>query len=106
VVFGVAGPKLAVLYPEFVGYDFVDYLVNKKGFDVIECPLEEANGLATNFLVLEPGKLVMSAENPVVTGQLRKRGIQVIEVDLSEYAKAGGGPTCMTIPLIRDEEED
>jgi N-dimethylarginine dimethylaminohydrolase len=106
MIFGVAGPKLAVLYPEHVGYDFVDYLVNRKGFDVIECPLEEANGVATNFLVLEPGKLVMPAGNPVVTGQLRKRGIKVIEVDLSEYAKAGGGPTCMTIPLMRDEEKD
>jgi N-dimethylarginine dimethylaminohydrolase len=106
MVFGVAGPKLAVLYPEHVGYDFVDYLVNTKGFDVIECPLKEANGVATNFLVLEPGKLIMPAGNPFVTGELRKRGIEVIEVELSEYAKAGGGPTCMTIPLIRDEEKD
>lgn len=104
VVFGVAGPKLAILCPDYVGYDFVDYLVNKKEFDVIECPLEEANGLATNFIVIEPGKLVMPAGNPIVTGELRKRGIEVIEVELSEYAFAGGGPTCMTIPLIRDEE--
>jgi N-dimethylarginine dimethylaminohydrolase len=105
MVFGVAGPKLAVLYPDAVGYDFVDYLVNMKGFDIIECPLEEANRVATNFLVLEPGKLVMPEGNPIVTGELKKRGIEVIEVDLSEYAKAGGGPTCMTIPLIRDEED-
>jgi len=106
MVFGVAGPKLAVLYPDAVGYIFVDYLINEKGFDIIECPLEEANNVAPNFLVLEPGKLVTAAGNPIVTGELRKRGIEVIEVDLSEYAKGGGGPTCMTIPLIRDEEQD
>lgn len=105
MVFGVAGPKLAVLYPDAVGYDFVDYLVNQKNFDIIECPLEEANSVATNFLVLEPGKLVMPEGNPIVTGELKKRGIEVIEIDLTEYAKAGGGPTCMTIPLIRDEED-
>ena len=29
-------------------------------------------------------------------------GIEVIELDLSEFAKCGGGPTCMTLPLIRD----
>jgi N-dimethylarginine dimethylaminohydrolase len=104
VVFGVAGPKLAVLCPDYVGYDFIDYLINEKDFDVIECSLKESNGLATNFIVIEPGKLVMPAGNPVVTGELRKRGIEVIEVELSEYAFAGGGPTCMTIPLIRDEE--
>jgi arginine deiminase len=39
-----------------------------------------------------------------VTAELRKRGIKVIEVDLSEFTRAGGGPTCMTLPIIRDEE--
>ena len=47
----------------------------------------------------------MPEGNPIVAGELKKRGIEVIEVDLTEYAKAGGGPTCMTIPLIRDEED-
>ena len=60
---------------------------------------------ATYNKVLEPGKLVMPAGNPYVTGELRKRGIEVIEVDLSEFtAIGGGGPTCLTTPLIRDYE--
>ena len=37
-----------------------------------------------------------------MTAELRKRGIEVIELDLSEFAKGGGGPTCLTLPLIRD----
>lgn len=106
MVFGVAGPKLGVIYPACVGYEFIDYLLHKKHFDLIEIPDEEVNGCPSNFLVLEPGKLLMPAGNPVVTAELRKRGITVIEVDLSEFTNAGGGPTCMTIPLIRDEEED
>jgi N-dimethylarginine dimethylaminohydrolase len=106
MVFGVAGPKLGVIYPDGVGYDFIDYLLHEKDFDLIEIPAEEVNGCPSNFLVLEPGKLIMPAGNPTVTKELRKKGIEVIEVDLSEYAKAGGGPTCMTTPLIRDEEEE
>lgn len=105
MVFGVAGPKLGVIYPDGVGYEFIDYLLHKKDFDLIEIPAEEVNGCPSNFLVLEPGKLVMPAGNPIVTGELRNRGIEVIEVDLSQFTKAGGGPTCMTLPLVRDEEE-
>ncbi len=106
MVFGVAGPKLGVIYPPCVGYEFIDYLLHTKGFDLIEIPEEEVNGCPANFLVLEPGKLIIPAGNPYVTAELRKRGITVIEVDLSEFSNAGGGPTCMTIPLIRDEEVD
>ena len=106
MVFGVAGPKLGIIYPDGVGYEFIDYLLHEKDFDLIEIPAEEVNGCPSNFLVLEPGKLVMPSGNPTVTDELRKRGIEVIELELSEYTNAGGGPTCMTVPLIRDEEED
>jgi N-dimethylarginine dimethylaminohydrolase len=95
-----------VIYPACVGYEFIDYLLHKKGFDLIEIPEEEVNGCPSNFLVIEPGKLIMPAGNPTVTAELRKRGITVIEVDLSEFTNAGGGPTCMTVPLIRDEEKE
>ncbi|MFC2031323.1 dimethylarginine dimethylaminohydrolase family protein [Chloroflexota bacterium] len=104
MVFGVAGDKLGVIYPQGVGYDFIDYLLHTKGFDLIEIPEEEVNGCPSNLLVLEPGRLIMPAGNPSVSGELKKRGMEVIEVDLSEFTNAGGGPTCMTIPLVRDEE--
>jgi N-dimethylarginine dimethylaminohydrolase len=105
MVFGVAAEKIGVIYPQGVGYEFIDYLLHTKKFDLIEIPEEEVNGCPSNFLVLEPGVLVMPAGNPVVTGELRKRGIEVIEVDLGEFTKAGGGPTCLTLPLIRDDEK-
>jgi N-dimethylarginine dimethylaminohydrolase len=106
MVFGVAAPRLAVIYPGCVGYEFIDYLLHKKRFDLIEIPDEEVNGCPSNFLVVEPGKLIMPAGNPTVSGELRRRGITVIELDLSEFTSAGGGPTCMTLPLVRDDEKD
>lgn len=106
MVFGVAAERLGVIYPQGVGYEFIDYLLHKKGFDLIEIPEEEVNGCPSNFLVLEPGRLIMPAGNPTVTGELRKRGVTVIELDLSEFTNAGGGPTCMTMPLVRDEEKE
>jgi N-dimethylarginine dimethylaminohydrolase len=104
MVFGVAAPQIGVIYPSGVGYEFIDYLLHQKGFDLIEIPEAEVNGCPSNFLVLEPGKLVIPAGNPVVSGELRKRGLTVIEVEMSEFTKGGGGPTCITMPLIRDEE--
>ena len=104
-IFGVAGEKLGVIYPQGVGYDFIDYLLHTKGFDLIEIPEDEVNGCPSNLLVLEPGKVIMPAGNPCVTGELRKRGIEVLELNLSEFTRAGGGPTCMTIPLVRDYEK-
>jgi N-dimethylarginine dimethylaminohydrolase len=32
---------------------------------------------------------------------LSKRGMDVIELDITEILKAGGGPHCMTFPLER-----
>lgn len=106
MVFGVAAPKIGVIYPPGVGYDFIDYLLNEKRFDLIEIPEEEVNNCPSNFLVLEPGKLVIPSGSPTVCAELRKRGINVIEVDMSEFSKGGGGPTCITVPLIRDEEKE
>ena len=34
--------------------------------------------------------------------ELKKKGISVVEVELTEFAKGGGGPTCLTLPLIRE----
>jgi len=104
MVFGVAAERVGVIYPQGVGYDFIDYLLHKKSFDLIEIPEEEVNGCPSNFLVLEPGKLIMPAGNPIVTAELRKRGITVLEIDLSEFTKGGGGPTCMTMPIVRDDD--
>jgi hypothetical protein len=34
-----------------------------------------------------------------------REGVEkVIELDLSKFAKAGSGPRCLTLPLIRDSD--
>jgi N-dimethylarginine dimethylaminohydrolase len=46
--------------------------------------------------------VVLPTGNPVTTRALRERGCDVIEVDMSEFVKTGGGPHCATAGLIRD----
>ena len=101
MTFGMAYYKLAVLWAGGVGYNTILWL-ESKGIEIIEVPDEELNACAANLLPIAPKKVMVSAFNLKITEELRKRGIEVIELDLSEFAKGGGGPTCMTLPLIRD----
>ena len=101
VGFGVADKGLAIYYG--LPFHTIDYLY-KKGINLIEVPPEEHRNLATNILALEPGRVIIPAGNPKTTAALRKEDVDVIEVDLSEFAKAGSGPRCLTLPLIRDPD--
>jgi N-dimethylarginine dimethylaminohydrolase len=101
MTFGMAADKIAVLYPGGVGYDTIDWL-ESKGIDIIEINEEELHWCAPNLLPLSPGKVMVPAQGLNMSEQLRKRGVSVVEVDLTEFAKGGGGPTCLTLPLIRE----
>ena len=41
------------------------------------------------------GHCIMAAGNPVTAAALRAAGESVVEVDLEEFARADGGPTCL-----------
>jgi N-dimethylarginine dimethylaminohydrolase len=100
MAFGMAYYKIGVLWPGGVGYDTILWLENK-GVDLIEVLDEELRACAPNLLPIAPRKVIVSATHLKMTEELRKRGIDVIELDLREFAKAGGGPTCLTAPLVR-----
>lgn len=101
MTFGMAYYKFGVIWPGGVGYDSILWLENK-GVDLIEVSDEELHACAPNLLPITPQKVIVGALNLKMTEELRKRGIEVIELDLSEFAKGGGGPTCLTQPLVRD----
>lgn len=101
MTFGMAYYEIGVLWPGGVGYDTILWL-ERKGVDLIEVSDEELLACAPNLLPIAPKKVIVSAFNLQMTEELRKRGIDVIELDLPEFAKGGGGPTCLTLPLIRD----
>jgi len=81
----------------------IEYL-HKKKVSLIEVPYEEKVREAVNLLAIEPGKVVMPAGNPRTAKALRKEGIDVIEVELQEFATCGIGCRCLTLPLIREKE--
>jgi dimethylargininase len=66
------------------------------GLDLIQVPPEE--GYAANALSV--GEHVLLPEGyPQTTAQVRERGFQVMQLALSEFAKADGGVTCLSLIL-------
>ena len=60
------------------------------------------SGSPINCVPLAPGKIIMSDGTDYTAEMLRKRGMEVIQVNYSEIQKNGGGLHCSSQPLIRD----
>lgn len=72
-------------------------LIKQAAFDGLErvaAPEEEVAGC--NFVTLAEDVL-MAAGYPGVRSLLEARGFRVFEVNLSEFVKADGGPTCLSL---------
>jgi dimethylargininase len=72
-------------------------LIDQPAFGDLEkvaVPEEQAAG--SNFVVLDKD-VVMASGFPAVRTLVEDRGLHVHELDLSEFAKADGGPTCLSL---------
>ncbi len=92
---------LAVVYSRLMVVPFRELLI-EKGIQFIEVPDEEYDTFACNVLALEPRVCVMIAGNPLTKAALEKAGATVFEYPGEDVSiKGGGGPTCLTRPLLR-----
>ena len=78
-------------------------LLEERGVELVESPDEEFDTLGPNVLALAPREGIALDANPVTIERLRAAGVKVHELAGSDVAvKGGGGPTCLTQPLLRD----
>ena len=59
----------------------------------------DAGNFACNAVNLE-NKVIVNAASAYLKGQLKQKGFDVIEIELSEFIKAGGSAKCLTLKLI------
>lgn len=101
LVFGLANAWLGVVDKRHLNHETIVYLT-RKGIKLLEVPPEECENSGCNLLALEPGKVIIPAGCPVTTERLRKEGVTVIELEMSEFVKTGGAAHCAVAELIRD----
>lgn len=92
---------LAVVYSPLMPIVFRNLLL-KKGYQLVEVPDEEFDSMGCNVLALAPRLCLVVSGNPKTKSALENAGCRVIEYEGNEISvKGGGGPTCLTRPLLR-----
>jgi N-dimethylarginine dimethylaminohydrolase len=92
---------LAVVYSPLMPIKFRNELL-ERGFQLIEVPEVEFDSMGCNVLAISPRECVMVEGNPITRGLLEKAGCRVTTYLGKEISvKGGGGPTCLTRPLVR-----
>lgn len=93
---------LAVVYSPLMPVPFRELLLGR-GITLVEVPDEEFDTMGANVLAIAPRRCVMVRGNATTRRRLEQAGAEVIEYDGAEISlKGGGGPTCLTRPLIRE----
>ena len=67
------------------------------GVDLIVIDQDEAQNLACNSMALGDDLIFSTHNAPKFHGKLEEVGFKVMPMDLSEFAKSGGGAKCMTL---------
>ena len=100
MIFNIVGEKLAVAFWDGLSKEFQEYLIEHK-YDIIK--IDEAGVFKhfSNLQALGNKKVISLKANKDVNNALAMRGFEVFELDSEEILKTGGGPHCMTFPLVR-----
>lgn len=92
---------LAVVYSPLMPVPLRQMLVDR-GYGFVEVPDEEFESMGANVLSTGPRRCVMLDGNPVTRAALERAGAHVRVYRGQEISvKGGGGPTCLTRPLVR-----
>lgn len=93
--------NLAVVYSPLMPIAFRNLLI-ARGFELVEVPDQEFDSMGCNVLALAPRVCLMVKGNPITKSRLEAAGCKVIEYEGAEISvKGGGGPTCLTRPVMR-----
>lgn len=101
-VFSPVDKNLAVVYSPLMPIAFRNGLLDR-GYTLVEVPDSEWDAMGCNVLAIAPRECIMVSGNPVTRQRLMEAGCTVHEYDGNEISvKGGGGPTCLTRPLLRE----
>lgn len=74
-----------------------------EGFETIEVPHQNFKPSVGNVICLQENEVIANAaENMETIKILESNGVTVHHLDLSEFRKGAGGPTCLILPVERE----
>jgi N-dimethylarginine dimethylaminohydrolase len=77
-------------------------LLEARGIEIVAVPADEFPTMGTNALALAPRVALALDGNPVTRARLEAAGVEVLVYEGRELSlKGDGGPTCLTMPLLR-----
>jgi len=80
-----------------------DFLLEVQALEIEIVPTShaEVQKLGSNLFSLGSRRLLSPSDNSRVNRALAKAGFTVIELDMDQFTRCGGGPHCLTMPLAR-----
>lgn len=100
MVFNIVAEKVCIAATRELPYEFIQML-KRRDFTIIDVPSELVFKHGCNVQALGNNKVLAIKNNKSVNDKMREVGLDVVEVDLCQILKAGGGPHCMTFPIKR-----
>lgn len=101
-IFSPVDKHKAVVYSPLMPVRFREELLRRE-IKLIEVPDEEFESMACNVLAIAPSHCLMVKGNPITRQRLQEEGCTVVEYSGEDISvKGGGGPTCLTRPLLRE----
>jgi dimethylargininase len=91
---------LVVAYPPLLPVRLVQLLAELE-IDMVEVPDDEFESLGPNVLALAPRVGLVQEHNVETRRRLEAAGVEVLVYRAEELSKGEGGPTCLTLPLVR-----
>ena len=76
-------------------------LLTELDVEVVEVPDKEFDTLGPNVLAVAPRVAVLPEHNTETRRRLERVGVEVLVYRAAELSKGGGGPTRLTLPLLR-----
>ncbi|WP_314067295.1 arginine deiminase family protein [uncultured Vagococcus sp.] len=101
MIFNIVAEKVCLAATLDLPYDFLEML-KRRDYTIIDVPSELILKHGCNVQALGNGKVLGIANNVFVNQAMEAAGLEVITLPLEQILKAGGGPHCMTFPVLRE----
>lgn len=98
--FNLIDEHLALICKDAFDISFLQELQKRK-IELIEVSKEDIFRHGLNVQALGDKKVLALKKNHGINLQIKQKGYEVIELDITEILKCGGGIHCMTFPLKR-----